>query len=209
MRQFLLSKPPLSHWIVQKYIERPLLYDGRKFDIRMWTLINWQKDFYFYRYGYVRTSSDLFTLDSRLNYVHLTNNCLQKHGEKYGMYETGNTVGFHTFSRYLRERYPTFNFQKDLIDRMKDIMIDTYLSVRDEVNSAGRDNCFELLGFDFLVDEDLRLWLLEVNVNPYLGIPNSYIEGLLPKMLHDLFGLVLDPCLDCHNPKPPNSNTPL
>ena len=31
---------------------------------------------YFYREGYVRTSSELYSLESNLNYIHLTNNCL-------------------------------------------------------------------------------------------------------------------------------------
>ena len=56
-----------------------------------------------------------------------------------------------------------------------------------------RTNCFELLGFDFMIDEDLRTWLIEVNTNPYLGVPNKFIEGLLPKMLNDLLIMNLDP----------------
>ena len=47
--------------------------------------------------------------------------------------------------------------------RMKDIIIDTFLSVRNDLNPGKRKNCFELLGYDFLIDEDFRLWLLEVN----------------------------------------------
>ena len=46
---------------------------------------------------------------------------------------------------------------------------------------------FELFGYDFLVDEDFRLWLIEVNTNPYLGMPNTFIEQLLPKMIDDMF----------------------
>ncbi len=209
MKKFLQSKPPFSHWVVQKYIERPLLYNGRKFDIRMWSLITWKKELYFYRDGYVRTSSDVYTLDSKLNYVHLTNNCLQKYGEKYGTYEEGNTLGFDKFVKYLSATYPNvpLNFEKHFIERMKDIMIDCFLAGKREFNQANRHNCFELLGFDFIIDEDFRVWLLEVNTNPYLGVPNKYIEGLLPKMLNDLFELVLDPSVPPLN-KPAPRGTP-
>ena len=31
---------------------------------------------------------------------------------------------------------------------------------------------FELFGYDFMIDEDFRVWLIEVNENPYLGVPN-------------------------------------
>jgi len=61
------------------------------------------------------------------------------------------------------------NLERDIVPRIKDIVIDTFLSVKDHVNPTGRKNNFELLGFDFLVDEDFRVWLLEVNTNPYLG----------------------------------------
>ena len=33
------------------------------------------------------------------------------------------------------------------------------------------------------VDEDLRVWLLEVNTNPYLGAQNSWHAALLPAMV--------------------------
>jgi len=54
-------------------------------------------EFYFYRKGYLRTSSDEYSLSNENNYVHLTNNCLQKYGENYGKHEDGNTVGFEAF----------------------------------------------------------------------------------------------------------------
>ena len=72
-------------------------------------------------------------------------------------------------------------------------MLDVYLSVRKTLNPYKRKNSFELFGFDFLIDEDFRVWLIEVNTNPYLGVPNEYIKVLLPNMLDDLFRLVLDP----------------
>ena len=61
------------------------------------------------------------------------------------------------------------------------------------MNPGKRKTCFELLGYDFLLDEDFRVWLLEVNQNPYLGTPNPFIGKLLPKMMNDLVNLVIDP----------------
>lgn len=72
-------------------------------------------------------------------------------------------------------------------------MLDVYLSVRKTLNPTKRKNSFELFGFDFLIDEDFRVWLIEVNTNPYLGVPNEYIKILLPNLFDDLLNIVLDP----------------
>ena len=65
-------------------------------------------------------------------------------------------------------------------------MIDSFLSVRRKMNPNNRKHMFELFGFDFLLDEDFRIWLLEINTNPFLGTPNKYMEGLVPTMMEDL-----------------------
>lgn len=61
--------------VVQKYIEKPLLYNGRKFDIRVLALIDDEKNLWLYKPCYLRTSSDKYTLNSSSKYIHLTNNC--------------------------------------------------------------------------------------------------------------------------------------
>ena len=76
--------------------------------------------------------------------------------------------------------------------RIKDLMIDSYLSAKKTMHKGKRNKVFEFFGFDFLIDEDFRVWLIEVNTNPYLGIPNEYIEKLLPVMLDDLLALMVD-----------------
>jgi hypothetical protein len=58
---------------------------------------------------------------------------------------------------------------------MKDLIIDSILSVKTQLNPNKRKNVFEIFGYDFLIDEDFRVWLIEVNTNPYLGIPNTFI----------------------------------
>ncbi len=63
------------------------------------------------------------------------------------------------------------------------------------MNPNNRSNCFELFGFDFLLDEDFRVWLIEVNYNPFLGTPNEYMKTLVPRMIEDMTKIVVDPIL--------------
>ena len=52
---------------------------------------------------------------------------------------------------------------------------------------------FELLGFDFLIDELLNTTLIEVNTNPCLEESNLLLKKLLPRMIDDLLNVVSDP----------------
>jgi len=91
-----------------------------------------------------------------------------------------------------------------IIPRIKDIIIDTFLSVKKKMNSNNRKNCFELFGFDFLLDEDFRTWLIEVNHNPLLGTPNPYMRRMVPNMVEDMLKNVLDPILKPKNVPDPD-----
>ena len=55
-----------------------------------------------------------------------------------------------------------------------------------------RENTFQLVGYDFLIDEDFRVWLIEVNDNPYLGYSNASMALLVPQMISDLLKLTVD-----------------
>lgn len=169
---FLSSQPPNSYWVAQKYIEKPLLYYGRKFDIRIWALVTCKNEVFIYKHGYMRTSSDEYSLNNPNNYVHLTNNCLQKNGENYGKHEEGNTLSLNALQKYFDEKFPELEIsvEKHLLSRMKDFIIDTYLASKKNLNPKKRKDCFELFGYDFLIDEDFRTWLLEVNITIQLHV---------------------------------------
>ena len=52
-----------------------------------------------------------------------------------------------------------------------------------------RLNCFEVFGFDILVDSDLKPWLIEVNLSPSLS-PDSPIDMTIKtNLLVDTFNL--------------------
>ena len=79
-----------DQFLLQKYIEQPLLYNGRKFDIRQWVLLTHDKKAYFCREGYLRLSSTDFTLDNLDNSIHVTNNAVQQNKNEYSAHEVGN-----------------------------------------------------------------------------------------------------------------------
>ena len=163
---------------MQKYIEHPFLFNGRKFDIRVWALVTDDFRIYFYKHGHLRTSSAEYDLQNKNNFVHLTNQCLQVKGDGYAKHEVGNTLNYEDLQQYLDEHFPQYNLNVEelLLPRIKDIVLDTFLSVKKKLNPSNRHNCFELFGFDFLLDEDFRVWLIEVNHNPYLGTPNEFMK---------------------------------
>ena len=66
------------------------------------------------------------------------------------------------------------------------------LSVRKKINSEDRKYCFEIFGYDFILDELYNTYLIEVNTNPCIEESSPLLEMLLPRMLDDGFKLTLD-----------------
>lgn len=76
-------------YIVQAYIERPMLYCKRKFDLRhyiMMTCVNGLIKGYWYKEGYVRTTSSEYSLLASDGSIHLTNDAVQKNLPDYGKF---------------------------------------------------------------------------------------------------------------------------
>lgn len=86
IESILYAKSTNSSYILQKSIEKPLLYQGRKFDIRVWAIVTANFEIYFYNSPYIRTTSYAYD-DSNLNTeVHLTNNAQQKKLSEYSKF---------------------------------------------------------------------------------------------------------------------------
>jgi hypothetical protein len=66
-------------FVIQKYIEKPMLINDRKFDIRVWVLVTHLMEVFVFKEGYLRTSSEKFNLSANLidnPFIHLTNNAI-------------------------------------------------------------------------------------------------------------------------------------
>ena len=49
---------------------------------------------------------------------------------------------------------------------MKNIIKATAISVKKKINKRDRQWCYELFGYDFMVDVKCKPWLIEINTNP-------------------------------------------
>ena len=84
-------------FVIQKYLERPLLINKRKFDIRLWVCVTHDLKCFLFREGYIRMSSREYTLNNEQHanpFVHLTNNAIQRIDKGYGAFEEANMLSF-------------------------------------------------------------------------------------------------------------------
>lgn len=167
-----LSNGKKRSYIVQKYMENPLLINKRKFDIRCYSLItsiNGNLCGYWYKEGYIRTASKEFSLKNVANkYIHLTNDAIQKNSNSYGKYEDGNKLSYKEFQKHFDFHCPEakIDFQKRIYPQMKKLATDTIKATYQRIDPNRNLHSFELFGYDFMIDENQKVWLIEVNTNP-------------------------------------------
>jgi hypothetical protein len=83
--------------LLQKYLEKPLLYWGRKFDVRIWVLYNHKECVYAFKEGHLKTSSLNYNINLTDSFIHLTNYSVQKYNKEFSKFECGNEVSFEEF----------------------------------------------------------------------------------------------------------------
>ena len=180
--------------VVQKYIEKPLLYFGRKFDIRIWVLLTHKMEVYMFNEGHLKLSSVNYNINSNDFYSHITNYSLQKTNKNFSKFEFGNEVSFDDLQHNIDCNYPNskINFKNDIIPKIKSIIRLTFRSVKKKINPFQRKYTFEIFGFDFMLDEDFNPFLIEVNTNPGLEESSPLIKMLVPRMIDDALRLTID-----------------
>ena len=194
----------MNDCILTKYISNPHLINKLKYDFRVYVLISGLSPLKIYLYtdGLVRFTSEEYSLDlNKLDelYRHLTNVAINtKNKETYRKAvnadtEEGSKWSLQVYKSYCEHHGIDF---KKIWDQMADIAIKSILAVRDlflesiKQNGTKDKNHFKLFGYDFLVDESLKVFLIEVNSRPSLLMGDINDLKLKPQLIADTLNIV-------------------
>ncbi|CAH8526415.1 unnamed protein product [Schistosoma guineensis] len=176
-------------YVVSRYITNPYLLCGRKFDLRIYVLVTSFNPLkvWVYRDGFARFSNTRFSLDSIDDqYIHLTNIAVQKTAPDYDA-EKGCKWSIGCLRRHLLSIYG-YKKVAELFHQVDIIFIGSLLSVQKIIINDKR--CFELYGYDILLDDNLRPWLLEINACPSLTASSKEDYTLKTNLLNDMLDVV-------------------
>ncbi len=175
-------------FVVQKYIERPMLLHGHKFDLRIFFMLvptapRAMSVIFARKKFYARLSHLPYDSSSLDRTVHLTNSAIQLHSDSFKMHYSGDelqaALGAGCDVAAVMERVAQclkmFLGQPGMLHRFNPELADARASLS--------SRC-ELFGCDFILDADGNPYLLEVNTNPALD------NELGPAFFHRLLDCV-------------------
>lgn len=190
-----------NSYIIQKYIDNPLLMYKKKFDFRIYVLLIPDKNYpkvFLSKIGFARLCTEEYKKKKKTignTYVHLTNYSINKDSENYirkkNIHDKSNNKQLlsDVFIYLKNHGYDTDSIWSQIkkISCLTSLAIYSYLKTKIKFNYKNSFNFYQLIGLDILLDDVGKAWLLEVNSNPSLRIdytdPNySFFEIQLESM---------------------------
>ncbi|KAG8140106.1 hypothetical protein E2320_002856 [Naja naja] len=181
----------------------PFIIDGFKFDLRIYVLVTSCDPLrvFVYEEGLARFATSMYSDPSQSNLdnvcMHLTNYSINKHSANFIRDEdSGSKRKLSTFNKYMEQNgYDTGQIWKDI----EDVVIKTLISAHPVLkhnyltcfpNHIMWSACFEILGFDILLDRKLKPWLLEVNHSPSFSTDSWLDKEVKDQLLYDTLILI-------------------
>ena len=193
--------------MVQKYIKHPALWKGHKFDFRIYVLVTSVIDpmcIFLYKDGLVRLASEKYdpTKNFGDSYIHLTNYSLNKNnkqydGEKHKLKLSDVLTGILSQPPAKKGKPGVSRSSKEIWAEIEEIVVKTIITVQPQLQHIYRscqtkepDCCFELLGFDVMLDRKLKPWMLEVNHTPSFGVDTAIDKEVKTALLTNTLEII-------------------
>lgn len=190
--------------VISRYISNPLLINGHKFDLRLYVVVTSLEPLriYIYKEGLARFASEQY-IGTKLNkdnkYVHLTNYSINKKNNNFVQNQNleADDHGFKWSLSAFCKHLESVGIDMDLFwSRIYDVIIKSIISGEANMLTAlkktciHRANCFELFGYDVLIDSDLKPWLLEINLSPSLACESPLDTQIKASLIAETLTLV-------------------
>ncbi|CAI5450987.1 unnamed protein product [Caenorhabditis angaria] len=196
--------------LVSRYLSDPLLVNKHKFDLRIYVAVTsfYPLVCYIYSEGLARLASmpyDSSSSSDSNEFVHLTNYSINKNSDSFVRNEsmTSEDLGHKwTLGALLRHLDNEGIDSKLMMIRIEDLIVKSLLSIQNSVATASKTllkfhgTNFELFGFDVLVDNELKPWLLEVNLSPSLACDAPLDSLIKTRLIADLMNLACIPLIE-------------
>ncbi|KAJ3158506.1 Tubulin polyglutamylase ttll4 [Geranomyces michiganensis] len=216
-----LPKKKKHSVIVSRYIAKPYIIGGRKFDLRLYVAVTSFEPLriYLYRDGVVRFAGEKYSTSSksiRNRYIHLTNYSISRRSKACAtaaaaalspdgvnsdaacllsdarFSATASKWSLQTLQAYFAALGIDFS---PVLAQIRDLVTKTIISGHTS-NASGvrmfsrsRTSCYELFGFDVLLDARLKPWLMEVNISPSLKATCDMDFAIKHELVVDLLNL--------------------
>ncbi|XP_071447577.1 polyglutamylase complex subunit TTLL1-like [Hetaerina americana] len=181
-------------YVISRYIDNPLLIGGKKFDLRLYVLVTSFRPLkaYLFKLGFCRFCTvkyDTGTQELDNMYVHLTNVSVQKHGGEYNGIH-GGKLSVQNLRLYLEGTRGKAVTER-LFSSISWLIVHSLKAVAPVM--ANDRHCFECYGYDIIVDDRLKPWLIEVNASPSLTSTTVNDRILKYKLIDNIISVVLPP----------------
>ncbi len=167
---------------------------------------------YLFPEGLVRLATQPYSTAKgslKKRFIHLTNFSINKKADNYkknlgpgaesastAQDTEENEMSSKWSMEQLRQEYAKLGIDyEELFKKIKLLCVKTLMSVEPQITTAmrtakSRSQCFEIYGFDVMIDHKLRPWLLEVNVAPSLSSSSPYDKQVKTRLLCDTLHLL-------------------
>jgi tubulin polyglutamylase TTLL6/13 len=192
-----------ERYVIQEYLKNPLLIDGLKFDLRIYVLVAGcdPLKIFIHKEGLARFATDEYFPPTPSNFsnpcMHLTNYAINKTSENFifnhdsSLDNVGHKQSLQAaFAKIEKKGFSVEKLWKDI----KGIVVKTIASVQPSLSHVYKacqpddpynGMCFELLGYDIILDETGKPWLLEVNHSPSFNIDSPLDLKIKQKVISD------------------------
>jgi hypothetical protein len=185
-------------YTIQKYIENPLLLEGRKFDFRLYVLFTQENELYIYPYFTTKYCFKKYDIDNISDLsLHLTNFAIQKKEVDVLRLEDVISSEEEFWRKYEKEYGKRF----DLISAVGQMMIKIFDLSQDYMKQYKKNRYYQLFGIDVMMDRSHNYYLIEFNRNPGFSSGNKVLNEQRDSMIDDIFKLTIDKIFDNRDEK--------